>query len=149
MSQRYLLIPLSRTELFAIKTFISDMAAKRNNRARIRGQIVWLSHQNYIPERIAEYLKCPLYSVYHWLRVYRRKGIKGLYDKPRPTKLTQAQMEQIFRISRWQNPVNNPGDARLRWTFRKIAQWVKDNFKISISHERIRQIIKNRKHPVE
>ena len=144
MSQRHILIKLERPELYALNQFISDMAVKGNNRARVRGQVIWFSHQNHIPRDIAQRLNCPLKSVYKWLRIYRKSGLKGLSDKTRQAKLTPDQINEIMGISNWAGSLDNQKKYQQRWPFRKIARWIKDKWNINLSHERVRQIVKKK-----
>ncbi|MBI4834554.1 MAG: helix-turn-helix domain-containing protein [Planctomycetes bacterium] len=144
MAQRCLFIKLSREELFALNKFISDMAVKSKFRARLRGQVAWLSHQNRTPEYIARYFHCPIKSVYKWLRLYRRKGLDGLRYNARKPKLSAEEIAKAMAVSHWADSTNNDKEYRARWTFRRIAGWIKENTGTAISHERIRQIIYKR-----
>jgi transposase len=141
MPQRHIFIKLERPELYALNNFLTDMSVKGNRCARLRGQVIWFSHQNHIPERIAHELNYPLNSVYKWLSTYRKNGLKGLYDKSRKRKLTAEQINEIMTISNWAGSLENDKKHQQRWTFRKIARWIKDKWDIDISHERVRKIV--------
>ena len=144
MSQRILVVKLTRPELYTISSFISEMSVKAKRRARIRGQIVWFSHQNKTPEYIAQYLNCSVFTVYKWLNIYREKGIAGLSGKSRKIKITEKMLDEIMSLSHWKDSILNDKEYRQRWSFRKISKWIKDTWHISISHEQVRKIIQQK-----
>jgi hypothetical protein len=50
----------------------------------------------------------------------------------------------MMKISGWQTASRSGKDLQNAWSFRKIANWIKDNWNINISYVRIRQIIREK-----
>src|SRR5262249_59750939 len=68
-------------------------------RARLRTQMVLLSHQGYSPQEIAAITRQSDETVRRWLHRFRRHGCPGLREEPRsgrPPKITPA-VEQLLR----------------------------------------------------
>lgn len=146
MSRRPLLLGLDQEELKALKDFMNRCAREHNWRARLRGNVVYLSHQGRTIPRIAQELKCSLGAVYSWLIRFQKKGVAGLSDPPRPVKLTPQQVNQLMEISHWSKILDKEKrkEYRMRWTYRQMAQWIKDQWSVKLSHERIRQIVRQK-----
>jgi len=151
MSRRNAFIGLSEAESSALGDFMRSCARHGKLRARKRAQAVYLSAQGRNVPRIAQELECSPDAVYDWLKRYREKGLDGLAEPTFTHKLTGQQIEQLMEISHWNIIVSRRSkkpeiaESHKRWTFRKIARWVKDNWGIKISHERIRQIIQQKR----
>jgi transposase len=115
---------------------------------RKRGQAVYLSHEGKRVTQIARELECSKNSVYSWLKAYQEEGITGLEEPTHSSKLTPEQLNQVMEISHRLNPIQpETRGAKIkriqsRWSFRKMAQWIKDNWNIKISHERLRQMVR-------
>jgi len=144
MGKRYRFLHLDRSELGILNAFISRMAVRRKFKVRRRGQAVWLSHKKRTVEQIAEYLSTTPRSVYQWLKLYRERGIDGIAPRDYACKLTSEQIKQLLKVSRRADSIKNLKDYHNRWSFRKMARWVKDNFDIKISYERVRQIVRQK-----
>jgi len=145
MEKRRFFIHLTSEELKALERFMQRATGKKQWRARKRAQVVYFSYKSKTPAQIALELKLSIRSVYSHLRSYRQKGIKGLAEPIRPMKLSAQQVTQLTEISYWAKIVSNKKqdimDLRKRWSFRKMAQWVFDEWQIKLSSERIRQIV--------
>lgn len=143
MSRKPFLLGLDQEELKALKDFMNRCACQGKWRVRLRGNAVYLSHQGKTIPQIVQSLKCSTKSVYTWLRRFRKKGIAGLSDLPHPVKLTPQQVNQLIGISHWSALGNKKRrkEYRMRWSFRKMAQWIKDQWGIKLSRERVRQIV--------
>ena len=96
-------------------------------------------------KEIAGYMVKSERSVYKWLKRYREKGINGITPRVYPTKLTEEQITQLLKVSHYSGPWKSRKEYRKeyekRWSFRRMAKWVKDNWNIKISDERVRQIV--------
>lgn len=143
MPKRPFFLKLDRSEIAKLHDFMSRMAGKRNWRARRRGSAVWWSHQSRRVREIAQTLSCSTRSVYTWLNRFREKGIAGLSDPPRPVKLKPDQVNQLVEVSHWSALGNKKRreEYRMRWSFHKITRWIKDQWGINLSPERVRQIV--------
>lgn len=135
-----LFVCLEQAECARLTFFMNKMALKGNLRAKLRAQAVWLSHRFRKVNQIAEQLNCSSRSVYTWLRRYQEKGLAGLSEPAKPAKLTPEQVNQILKIG------NYLAAARSKkymptWSYQKTAGWVRDQWQITISAERIRQIV--------
>jgi len=145
MPKKRLSLSLTEVQLKELQEFSSEMARKKNLRARLRGNAVWWSHQGKTVEQIAGELGRSTRTIYGWLNRYQQKGIAGLYDRPRPIKkLTPEQIGQLLDVSNWTRECRDVKERRMRWSYRRIARWVSRQWNIRISHERVRQIIRRR-----
>jgi len=150
MARRPILIGLERDETNTLTEFIHQCARKGNVRMRKRGQAVYLSHEGKRVPQIARELECSENSVYSWLKDYREKGIAGLEEPTHSNKLTAEQLDKVMGISHWVKSVQPESRGakmkriQSRWSFRKMTQWIKDNWNIKISHERLRQMVRRR-----
>lgn len=119
---------------------MNRMTLKGNHRVKLRAQAVWLSHHFRKVDQIAQELNRSTRSVYAWLKAYRAKELAGLSEPPRPVKLTPEQVKKILEVGQYL------AAARSRkylptWSYQKTANWVREQWQITISAERIRQII--------
>jgi transposase len=146
MSREVRFIVLNRQELKALNDFLSRCTSKSKWRTRKRGQAIYFSHNTKTPPQIARELNCSLWSVYSWLKRYREKGLAGISEPAKQSKLTDAQVRHLIEISHHSKIFASGKSKELqeRWSFRKMAKWVKDNWGINLSHERIRQIVHNK-----
>ena len=141
MPRNHLNIKLNQSELNRLQNFLSEMARKKKWHTRLRGNVLWQSFkQDLTVEQIARNLNRSTRTIYSWLRHYKEKGIAGLYNKPRARRLTPEQIDQIMQVGHRATA----NDFKIQWSYRKIADWVKDNLGITISPERIRQIIRRK-----
>ena len=140
MTKPSFFVRLDQVESSRLTAFMNKMALKGNLRAKLRGKAVWLSHRFRKVKQIAEELTCSTRSVYTWLRRYREKGLAGLAEPVKPTKLTSEQINQILKIGNYLTAVMSKKYVRT-WSYQKMAEWVRDQWQITISAERIRQII--------
>ncbi|MBI4834290.1 MAG: helix-turn-helix domain-containing protein [Planctomycetes bacterium] len=141
MPRRCIFIQLDKSGIASLQHFMSRMAGEGNYHARKRAQAVWFSHEFHTVERIAEELQTSSRSVYQWLKLYKEKGLAGFTYPVRSRKLTAQQIDEIMSVSGWSTYMIKRRASTEGWPSRKIAKWIKDNWKINISHERIRQIV--------
>ena len=146
MPRRRILLGLDPDELKALTDFMNRSAREQKWRARLRGNAVYLSYQGRIIPEIAQELKCSTQAVYTWLRRFREKGVAGLSDPSRPIKLTPEQIKQLVEVSHWSKIRDKAKrkEYRMRWSFRQMAQWIRDEWNINLSAERVRQIVRQK-----
>jgi transposase len=143
MPKKHLFITLSPSELTALEDFIRKMGLQHKYRTRLRGNAIWESSQHHkTVEQIAKFLNKSNRTIYSWLRRYKEKGIDGLKDDD--SKLTPEQISRMMEISHRSKPIRYGKERKIRWSYRKIVRWVKEQWSITISHERIRQIIRRK-----
>ena len=141
MPKKHLFIKLSPSELTALDDFMQQMILRHKFRVRLRGNAIWMSsEQHKTVEQIARLLHKSKRSVYSWLKRYKEKGIDGLKDDD--SKLTREQISRMMEISHRSKPIRRGWERKIRWSYRRIAGWVKEQWGITISHERLRQIIR-------
>jgi len=152
MARRPILIGLERSETNQLVEFLHQCAHKGNVRMRKRGQAIYLSHECKRVTEIARQLECSKNAVYRWLKQYREKGIAGLEEPTHSNKLTIEQLDKVMEVSHWgKHPAGQKESSgaminriQSRWSFSKMAQWIKDNWNIQISSERLRQMVLRR-----
>jgi transposase len=144
MAKDYRFLKLDPTQVSGLIAFREQMIIKMDQPGFTRAQAVYLSHQGWTVPEIAGQLKHSECSVYRWLGSYQKFGLDGLVPKSRPGKLSSEQVNQIIKISGRENAFKRKKDLHKVWSSRKIAQWIKDNWNIKISHKRIWQIFRKK-----
>lgn len=142
MPPRRSVLVLTKSDLTKLQHFMYRMQAQGNLRARLRGNAVLLAHQHRSVPEIAQALGKDNRTIYRWLKGYRQKGIDGLTEPMRHRKLSPAQVQELMEISHFRDALSNPKIWSSVWTYRKMADWIKENWQIVLSPERVRQIIK-------
>ncbi|MBI4712423.1 MAG: helix-turn-helix domain-containing protein [Planctomycetes bacterium] len=143
MSRRHIFIKLNESELKELQEFASEMAReKKLNTRRRANALAWSFQQGWSVQQIARDLNRTPRTIYNWFKRYKQKGIAGLYDKPRPAKLTNVQIIEMMRTNHW--IYTDDKTYQMRWSFQKMAKWVKEKWGIELSAERIRQIIRRK-----
>jgi transposase len=138
-------IKLTPARVRKLKKLLKETARKSKLRERRRANAVWISSdQRWTIKQIAEFLGCSRISVYQWFKRFRQKGVAGLARPPRKTKLTPQQIDKILEVSLWKWAYKDKTATKMKWSFRKIAAWVKNEWGIKISHVSIRRIIRQR-----
>ena len=141
MARHNLFLDLNLSQLATLQHFGKRMLAKGDMRAFRRCNAVSFSHQKNTVKQIASFMHRSENSVYKWLKLYREKGINGIAPRAYPVKLTAEQVTKLLKVGHYYDAWKNRKDFEDRWPFRRMAQWVKDNWNIEISHVRIRQIV--------
>ena len=109
-------------------------------RARLRAQMVLLSHQGYSPQEIAAITRQSDETVRRWLHRFRRQGCPGLREEPRsgrPPEITPA-VEQLLRGWALLSP-RQRGVPRPSWTCAKLAGLVERLLGVRVTDACIRQ----------
>ena len=90
--------------------------------------------EGYSTSEIAEFLEVDASSVWRWIRMYRRFGMKGLRANPvpgRPPKLTRTQ-EKVIR--RWLlTPPTTLGFPTDLWSAPRLGYMVEEEFGIHLN----------------
>jgi len=141
MARHNLFLDLDLSQLATLQHFGKRMAVKGDMHAFCRCNAILFSHQKETVKQIAGSLGRSERSIYKWLKRYREKGINGIAPRAYPTKLTEEQVNQLLKVSHYSGPWKNRKEYEKRWSFRRMAKWVKDNWNIEISDERVRQIV--------
>jgi len=142
MAKDYRFLKLVPTQVSELTAFREQKIIKMDHLAFTRAQAVYLSYLRRTVPEIARQLGCSEWSVYEWLRRYQKSGLDGLVPKSRPGKLSSEQVNELMKISGWENAFKRKKDLHKVWSSRKIARWVKDNWNIKISHKRIWEIFR-------
>ena len=141
MARHNLFLDLNLSELATLQHFGKRMLVKGDLRAHLRCNAILFSHQKKTVKQIASFQGKSERSVYKWLKRYREKGINGIAPHIYPAKLTEEQITQLLKVSHYTGVWKNRKEYEKRWSFSRMAKWVKDNWNIKISDERIRQIV--------
>src|SRR5262245_3207134 len=109
-------------------------------RARLRAQMVLLSHQGYSPQEIAAITRQSDVAVRRWLHRFRRHGCPGLREGTRPGRppMVTPAVEQLLRDWALLSP-RQLGVHRPSWTCAKLAGLVERLLGVRVTDECIRQ----------
>jgi transposase len=144
MARHNIFLDLNQSEIATLQHFMKRMSVHGNFRVHRRGSAILLSHQKKTVKEIASCIGKSENSVYLWLKRYREKGINGIAPRIYPTKLTEEQVTELLKVGHYHSPWKNLKEYEKRWSFRRMAKWVKDNWNIEISYVRIREIVRER-----
>ena len=146
MSRRRIFIKLSPSELKDLEEVMRNLAHERKYRARFRGNVLWESSEQHLSvKQLAKHYKVTERTIYRWFERFKENGIQGVLDKAKSFRMTPEQVEEIIKVSSWDKLYRDENERRrFRWSYRRIAQWVKEQWGITISHERLRQVIRKK-----
>ena len=139
MARAHVFVKLGQEEAKALRGFIKEAPSQR---VRTRAQAVWFSHQGRTVQEIAKLLWVSQRAVWKWFTAYRRRGLEGLRDKPRPPgkrKLSLQQEQQLVAITR-QAPCT-VGLEGTTWNCRLLRDWLGQTFHVHLSPEWVRCIL--------
>jgi transposase len=145
MPRPHLTFRLSETELAELNKFYQECCLRlpRSIRAVRRAQALRNLHEGMT---ISQVLKHSNYyfserSLRAWISAYRRYGLKGIMNRPRPgVRLTTA---QIYRLWEIRLPPKEGRRRQLRSrkhprrSFPKLARWVAEHWDIKVSPKRL------------
>ncbi len=108
-------------------------------RARLRAQMVLLSHRGYSLQQIASITGQSDETVRRWLHRFRRLGCPGLRERPRPGRPPRitADVEQLLREWALLSP-RQAGEHRPTWTAANLAGLVERLSGVRVTAECIR-----------
>lgn len=141
-------LKLTPEEKQALERFIREMAAQINHRARVRGWAILALAQGWTIREICNHHRVSSRTARNWISRFRKGGVTALYDRPRPRCLTTKQSTRLLEYSRrlellqLRSRTKIQALRRLMPSYRQLAQWVRQNYGIRLSHERVRQIIR-------
>jgi transposase len=118
-------------------------AKDRGASARVveRARIVLLAADELTGPQIAERVGCTEPTVIKWRRQYAERGLAGLEDAPRPggpkTVLTDQAISEILSATVTPPPQALAAQGVTHWSSRRLADWLRRNRKIDVSHDSI------------
>ena len=109
-----------------------------------RARIVLLSADGLTGAQIAERAGCTEPTVIKWRRQYAEDGLAGLEDAPRPggpkTGLTEKAVSEIMSATVTPPPESLQAIGVTHWSSRRLADWLRRNKKITVSHDCISRL---------
>jgi len=114
----------------------------QDGRLAVRYQAIWFSHLGKSVQEIAELLDVSEESVRNWIHIFEEEGFEGLVDdwrSGRPPKATSEYVEMLLDLVH-KSPLLL-GYPRTSWTLALLAEVMEERTGISLSRERIRQLL--------
>jgi transposase len=109
-----------------------------------RARIVLLAAEGLTGPQIAQRVGCTEPTVVKWRRQYAEDGLAGLEDAPRPggpkTVLTEKAIAEILSATVTPPPESLQAQGVTHWSSRRLADWLRRNRKISVSHDSITRL---------
>jgi transposase len=109
-----------------------------------RARIVLLAADGLTGPQIAERAGCTEPTVVKWRRQYAESGLAGLADAPRPggpkTVLTEQAIGEILAATVTPPPEALQAAGVTHWSSRRLADWLRRNKKIAVSHDSIARL---------
>jgi len=127
-----------------IRSFIKDAIKLSKRRYVKRGKAILLANQGKTIKQISTELDVCAQSVWNWLTKYRESGLDGLNDLEHPPhppgRLNPEQIDKIVTM-RYPGYPKRVKKYDRAWSFRKMSRWIKEEWGVTLSYERIRQIL--------
>ena len=142
MPQRDIFVTFSPEEMDRFKEIMRQLAILGKIHIRRRGNALLMSHNGKTVPQIACDLGCSKWTIYNWLKAYRRNGFKALEPASYPRRLNDEQLKELIKISGWSAFFTDRKTYRERWTFRRMAEWVEKTWSIKLSPRRLCQMFK-------
>ena len=142
-------IKLTPAEKQAVEDFIQKMARAINHRARGRGWAILVSAQGWTIREICNHHRVSPRTVRDWFHRFQKYGLSSLYYRPRPRSLTVEQENRLLEFSQRAKLLQLKARTKIRAlrqvmpTYRQCTEWVRQNYGISLSPERVRQIVRS------
>lgn len=115
----------------------------KNTRLKERYQALLLAHEGKLPEEIKGIVKRNVLTVRRWLRNYQRRGLPGLtvgHGPGRPARMNKRQIKTLVETAA-KSPRFSGYEFSI-WTCKGLGVLLNQRFNVSLSAERIRQILK-------
>ncbi|MBI4835323.1 MAG: helix-turn-helix domain-containing protein [Planctomycetes bacterium] len=142
MGRKLAFVILSDDELKELKELMRDLALKKKFRMRLRCNALFMSNQCKTVRQISHELNRSTRTVYQWLKRYRQKGIAGIMPRDYSRKLNREQLHELLKESLWYLVGAHTKEFHKRWTFREMSEWVYKRWDITLSPNRMRQIVR-------
>ena len=109
---------------------------------RQRAIAMRLLHLGHKPEQVAEMVAITAHTIWTWHRRYRKQGIAGLEDKPKPGRKTKANNAYRQQLDEALN--TDPQQLGLPftvWTINKLRLYLHQQTGILLSYTRFRALL--------
>lgn len=110
---------------------------------RTRCQMILLSNEGLSPPKIAQHVRFSRDTVVRFIKRYKREGIAGLRDKPRPGRPRRVTDEYLTQLSKAIE--QEPRDLGLpfsNWTTAKLATYLAERTGIVIGARQVEKYVK-------
>lgn len=112
---------------------------------RQRAIAVRLLHLGHHPEHVGEMVAITANTIWTWHRRYRKDGLAGLQDKPKPGRKTKADEGYLQQLDQaLQTDPQQLGLPFAIWTINKLRKYLHQQTGILLSYTRFRALL--RKH---
>lgn len=112
------------------------MKSCKSPRMQERCQTIYLYLQNYSKEEIAQITGRGLTTVYRYINLYLKLGLKGLrmkHSPGRPTFLNEEQQQKVYDVVANKVPRDVGFPVEMNWTAPLLKKWIKQEFGIEYS----------------
>lgn len=115
----------------------------KNADVRTRCEMILLSNEGLSPPKIAHRVRFSRYTVVRFIQRYKREGIAGLHDKPRPGRPRRVTDEYLTQLS--EAIEHEPRDLGLpfsNWTTANLATYLAERTGIVVGARRVEHYLK-------
>jgi transposase len=109
---------------------------------RQRAIAIRLLHLGHKPEQVADLVAITANTIWTWHRRWRKEGMAGLADRPKPGRKSKADTEYIRQLEA--ALASNPQDLGLAypiWTLNKLRLYLQQQTGILLSYSRFRALL--------
>jgi transposase len=130
--------------MFTTYDIATAVSSSCNENEKIRLQALLLVKNGLSVSKVAEDLLIHRSTVYRWIKRAEKEGLFSLKCKPGRGTKSYLTAEQISELrTEFSKPIPTDDGYSRGWQTKDALQFVKENFGISYSKSRMRQIIKN------
>lgn len=109
---------------------------------RQRAIAIRLLHLGHKPEQVADMVAITANTIWTWHRRWRKDGIGGLQDRPKPGRKTKADVTYVQQLeAALQNDPQQLGLAYHVWTINKLRLYLHQQTGILLSYTRFRALL--------
>jgi len=108
---------------------------------RRRGNVVRDAAEGKTIRALAQEWRVCSKTIWNWLNRYKKKGVVGLYDRPRRRgQLSSTQLQTLARMRYPWFKQHNLKTSR-RWSYAKLTHWVRENWHITLTPQYLGQLL--------
>lgn len=131
-------------DMFTTKEIVEATANSCNKDEQIRLQALLLVKNGLSPAKVAEEFSVYRSTVYRWIRRAENEGLLTLKCKAGRGVKSFLSVEQVSELKKaLSKPIPVEGENSRDWKTKDAVEFVREQFNISYSESRMRQIIKD------
>jgi transposase len=131
-------------EMFTTSDITTAICSSCDKNEKLRLQALLLVKNGLSPAKVAEYFSVHRSTIHRWMKQAEEEGLSSLKCKPGRGVKSFLSTEQLSKLRKaLSEPIPTEDGFSRGWQTKDVLQFVREQFGISYSKSRMRQIIKN------